>query len=335
MIRIHNGSAVPRYQVFALGDGAYVVQWMETSVQDLQSGAYREYQLRDFGHRITDSELDQLKTAGVIEDYDQAYVWIYALPEDKRFGDMRTLEQPPSRARSYYINTTLPADKLIDLKTRFEALELGEAFCACEHEGLIAVLGKDAVPFNTLKAAENAQRKLQQRAPDLFENAAVAFTENESEFGAGGSGDEEEQIDLDALIASQTDTSVTRGKYVVVACKDDRERYAIMQLFSTMEMAVIGVRTAQEALHLIEEEPVDLLVMDARFDDMHGWAMLGRVREIDRAARTRVIVLADEGADDQVMALTVARVDVYLRKPISMARLRQTVWSAFKEHAAE
>ncbi|MFN8561102.1 MAG: hypothetical protein U0703_05635 [Anaerolineae bacterium] len=57
MIKIHNGSAVPRYQVFVLGDGAFVVQWTETSVQDMLSGAYREYQFQDFGHRITDAEL--------------------------------------------------------------------------------------------------------------------------------------------------------------------------------------------------------------------------------------------------------------------------------------
>ena len=38
----------------------------------------------------------------------------FALPEEKRFGSLRTLEQSPnSRSRSYYINTTLAGDKLI------------------------------------------------------------------------------------------------------------------------------------------------------------------------------------------------------------------------------
>lgn len=332
MIKIHNGSAVPRYQVFVLGDGAFVVQWTETSVQDMLSGAYREYQFQDFGHRITDAELEQLKSAGVIEDFDQAYVWIYALPEDNRFGVMRTLQQSPTHLRSYYINTTLPAEKLGELQQCIDTLELGENYCACMHEGLVAVLGKDAMPFNSLKDAENAQRKLNTQAPALFENAAIAFTENEGEFSEESS-EEEESIDLDALIASQTDTSVTRGRHAVVACKDDAERRAIVELLASMEMTVFGVTSGTEALRLVEEEPVDLLVMDSRFDDMHGWAMLGKVREIDHADRTRVIVLADEGAHDQVFALTVARVDVYLHKPISMAHLRQSVWSTLKEQS--
>lgn len=335
MFKVHNGSAVPRYQVFVLGDGTYVVQWTETSVQDVLSGAYREYQLQDFGHRITDQELDQLKSAGVIEDFDQAYVWIYALPEDNRFGELRTLQQPPSRARSYYINTTLPAEKLGELQACIDQLDSGSNYCVCTHEGLVAVLDKDAMPFPSLKDAEAVQRKLQAQVPVMFDQAAVAFTENESEFGGSAAADEEESIDLDALIASQSDTSVTRGKYAIVACKDADERQAIMRLLDSMEMAVIGVQTGQEVLQLIEDEPVDLLVMDVRFDDMHGWAVLGRIRELDNADRTRVVVLADEGDNEQVFALTVAKVDVYLRKPIGLARLRQSVWSALKEQAAQ
>src|ERR1041385_2280658 len=99
MIKVHSGAPVPRYQVFVLGDGAYAVQWTETSVQDLLSGVYRDYSLRDFGHRIMDHELEQLKTSGVIEDYDQAYIWIYTLPEDNRFGALRTIQETANRVR--------------------------------------------------------------------------------------------------------------------------------------------------------------------------------------------------------------------------------------------
>ncbi|MFN8561099.1 MAG: hypothetical protein U0703_05620 [Anaerolineae bacterium] len=59
------------------------------------------------------------------------------------------------------------------------------------------------------------------------------------------------------------------------------------------------------------------------------------MREIDHADRTRVIVLEDEGAHDRVFALTVARVDVYPHKPISMAHLRQSAWSTLNEHSRD
>src|SRR5262249_7695194 len=161
-------------------------------------------------------------------------IWIYALPEDSRFGGLRTLQQSSNRVRAYYINTTLPADKLDELQSSLDSLDLSDQFFACEHEGLIAVLNGDTMPFNNLKEAENAQRKLQTQLPDLMENAALAFIENEMQF-TGGS-DDDEFIDLEALIASQTDSSVTRGKYAVVACRDDYERSTIMRLLRTMEM---------------------------------------------------------------------------------------------------
>ncbi len=67
---------------------------------------------------------------------------------------------------------------------------------------------------------------------------------------------------------------------------------------------------------------------------MHGWAMLGKIREMEHAQATRIIALAEPEGGDQVFALTVAKVDVYLRKPVSMARLRQSVWSTLKAHSA-
>jgi DNA-binding response OmpR family regulator len=137
------------------------------------------------------------------------------------------------------------------------------------------------------------------------------------------------------LIASQTDTSALRGKLGIIACKDEHERRAIMSVLNALDMAVTSVSTAQEALNLLEEEPVDLLVMDVRFEDMHGWAMIGKLREIDHTVGTRLIVLAEQEVDEQVFALTVAKVDAYLPKPLSLPLLRQHVWALLKENAMD
>ncbi|MFN8561101.1 MAG: hypothetical protein U0703_05630 [Anaerolineae bacterium] len=40
---------------------------------------------------------------------------------------MRTAQQPPTRPRSYYINTTLPAEKLDELQQCIDTCELGES----------------------------------------------------------------------------------------------------------------------------------------------------------------------------------------------------------------
>ncbi len=332
MIKVHNGSAVPRQQVFVLADGNVVVQWTDASVQDLLTGKYRDYKPGDFGHRVADDELERLKDGSVIEDFDQAYVWIYALPEQQRFGPQPTQQQTFQRSRAYYVNTTLPAARLGDVQRQLDAHHLTDEYCVCEHDSLVAVLGRDAVPFSSLRDAENAQRQLNQQLPLLLQDAVVAFTESAGDFAEQD--DEDELIDLDALIASQTDTTITAGKIAVVACKNDAERQVIVDLLEAMKLDVTGAPTAQAALNRLEEAPVDVLVMDLQFDDMHGWAMLGKIREMEHAQAMRIIALAEPEVGDQVFALTVAKVDVYLRKPVSIARLRQSVWSTLKAHAA-
>ncbi len=331
MIKAHNGSAVPRYQVFVLGDGSFVVQWTDTSVQDLLTGQYRDYKPIEFGHRMIDDELERLKDASVIEDFDHAYVWIYALPEEHRFATQRTQQSRFQRTRAYYINTTLPASHLGDVQALFDESGFADDYCACEHEILVAVVGRDTLPFNSLHDAESAQRKLNQQFPDLLQNAVVAFTESGSDLTE--SGDEEELIDLDALIASQTDTTITKDKSALVVCTDDAQRQAITDLFAAMKMDAVGVETGQQALNLLEETPFDVFVMDLQLGDMHGWAVLGKIREMGDAEQMRVIALAEPSVGDQVFALTVAKVDIYLRKPVSIARLRQGVWSTLKAHS--
>lgn len=330
-----NGAAIPRHRVLVLGDGSTVIHRTDDSAFDLRSGAIQPYRPVDFGHRVTDAELEQLKASGVIAHYDHASVWVEALPE------CESLDAPsaaPRATRTYYINSTLSAELAEKIQARIEARGCSD-LRVCEREGLVAVLRKDAGAFHSLPDAEKAQRRLQMECPDLFTDSAVAFTESGDEtsddVSAAMPSEQDEVIDLDLLVASQTDTSITQGRAAVVACDNPRERTAITELLTGMQMRVSAVSTAEEALRLLEEAPADVLVMDVRLPDMHGWAMLAKFREMEHAADTRVIALADTGASDQVFALTVAKVDVYLPKPISMARLRLSVWSELKERMAQ
>lgn len=137
------------------------------------------------------------------------------------------------------------------------------------------------------------------------------------------------------LISSQVDAKALKGKLGIVACRDESERQAIMGVLDALQMSVTSVSTAQETLNLIEDEPFDLLVMDVRLDDMHGWAMIGRLREIANMSGIKIIVLAEPELDEQIFALNVAKVDVYLLKPLSLPLLRQHVWVLLKGKDAD
>jgi CheY-like chemotaxis protein len=338
MTQTLSGTPVPRRTVFILADGSFVVQWDENRVQDLLSGNYRRYEDKDFGHVITEYELNQLQAAGRVEHYNDQYIWLHALPEQGRFPNDREYHTP-ARVRSYYLNTTLPEIHLAEIEASLRDPELDGDFLARVRGSLIAVLGKNGAPFRQLKDAERAQKLLMVRAPELFEHTAIAFVEtNENpytrttEAGLG-------TFDLNTVISSQSDTSVTSGKRVLVVTSNDEEQRAMQHVLGEMKMDVIAAGTAAQGLQLLEDHNPDLLVMDMKLPDMHGWELLAKIKEIGTYAEMPKIMVADHRStpDDQAFALTVGKVDVYLVKPVSMAQLRQNVWLTLKhrQDAAE
>jgi CheY-like chemotaxis protein len=72
--------------------------------------------------------------------------------------------------------------------------------------------------------------------------------------------------------------------------------------------------------------------MELQLPDMHGYELIAKVREIGSSTPIHVIVLAEAHATeaDQVFALTIAKVDSYLVKPIKLPQLRQNIWTALK-----
>ncbi len=333
MTRTFTGSPVPRHTVFILADGAFVVQWDEALVQELLTGQYRNFDDKHFGHHITDYELNQLKAAGRVEHFNRQYVWLYALPEQGRIAAEHEYTGP-ARVRSFYLNTTLPKNQLDEVKKQLQNLELYDDFLARVRGDLVAILGKNGAPFRQLKDAERAQKLLVNKLPALFEHTAIAFVEtNDRADNYNLQADHSaESLDLETLITSQKDVTVSDGKRAAVLMSNADEREAICDLLVEMQMDVMEAGTALEGLHLLEDFQPNLLVMGMQLPDMHGWELLAKIKEIGTFWDLPKIMIADHLAspDDQAFALTVGKVDVYLVKPISMAQLRQNIWLTLK-----
>ena len=333
MTKTFTGSPVPRHTVFILADGAFVVQWDESLVQELLTGHYRNFDDKRFGHHITDYELNQLKAAGRVEHYNRQYVWLYALPEQGRIAAEHEYAGP-SRVRSFYLNTTLPKNRLDEVDAQLETLNLSDDFLARVRGDLVAILGKNGAPFRQLKDAERAQKMLVNKMPALLQHTAIAFVEtNDRENNYNHQSEHSiESVDLEAVINSQKDVSVSKGKRAAVLMSTEEERHAIRDLLVDMQMDVMEAATALAGLHLLEDFQPDLLVMSMQLPDMHGWELLAKIKEIGTSWAVPKIMVADHLStpDDQAFALTVGKVDVYLVKPVSMAQLRQNIWLTLK-----
>lgn len=323
-----SGSAISRHQVFSLADGTFVVQWDDKRVQELLSGRYRDYDhRRDYGHAVTDYELKQLKAAGRVEYFNRNYVWLYALPESGRYGMTKVLGRG-ERVHAYYLSTSLPKSQLQNAQVALRALELADDFQARSRSSTVVILGRHGKPFASVEEAEAAQYALLTRAPELFEELTVAFIELDVRgIQRAFAPREEDHLNLDELIASQADTTATAGRRVMLALPQEDERAAFAGLFSDMKLHVAEATTDNDAIEQLEDAPPDLLVMDLMLPDMHGYQMVGKVKEIETLRDLPIMIITSEVN----LSMTVARVE-YLTRPVSIARMRHNVWKVLHEH---
>ncbi len=336
MTRNSGGFSVSRHLISVLGDGATVVQWGDARAQDILTGEYRTLGRFDQGRPITDGELEQLRRAGRVDRYNRAFVWLFTLPEQSRFPDLRTQERSQHRVRAFYLNTTLSEDQLDDVRMRLYTLGLSADYAVTGHSGLVAIMRPDGSPFPDIKAAENAQRELVLQAYDLFKEAAVAFVDTVSAYGE----DEPKMRTMDltnlgAIIASQTDVTLTLGKHAVLAVADDSMREPIFDLLAEMGIEARLADSASEALALLEDKQPELLIVDLHLLEMHAWELIAKAHEIAGLENLLTAVIAPPTTTENKQALgsTLAEVDAYLTSPFSMARFRLSIWLAFRHQA--
>lgn len=314
-----DGLVVERRRVFTLDDGTVVIQWDDHRIQELVTGLYRDFDhKRDFGHAITDYELAQLRMSDRIEYYNRQHVWLYPLPEAGRFGQRRVHGRQKA-ARAYYLKTDLSLDDLDNVQGLLADLRLGRNYTARVENQNIVLVGANGQPYSVLEEAVFARRVISDTVPGVFDNLAIAYVEKNVE--APMSNNETPQK------PDNHPDGNSAGKLVIMALSNDDERQAFADLLTDMHLQVRYTASAFEALELLEDYTAQLFIMDIQLPDMHGWTLLNKIKEIEQIRNLPVLVISDQSD----IGNTVAKVD-YLVRPVSIARLRQSVSSVVLEN---
>jgi len=170
-------TAIARNRLRVLFDGTFVVHWGDNDIQELESGRYRVFEDDDTGASVSDYELNQLKTAGLVERYDEENVWLCELPERSELSKLATWEM--RRVRSFYLNTTLPGLMLEEVETLLEELGLIEMFLPRLRDDFVVLWRAQGRAFNKIDDAEKARYLLTSKAPEAFINTVIAFIETD------------------------------------------------------------------------------------------------------------------------------------------------------------
>jgi two-component system OmpR family response regulator len=105
----------------------------------------------------------------------------------------------------------------------------------------------------------------------------------------------------------------------VLALDDDPDiRKVLVQYLSEQDLRITAVASGREMLHVIENEPVDLLMIDLRLAGEDGLTLARRVRD---SSSIPILILSGKADEaDRVMGLELAA-DDYVTKPFSMREL--------------
>jgi DNA-binding response OmpR family regulator len=105
----------------------------------------------------------------------------------------------------------------------------------------------------------------------------------------------------------------------VLALDDDPDiRKVLVQYLSEQDLRITAVASGREMLQIIENEPVDLLMIDLRLSGEDGLTLARRVRE---SSAIPILILSGKAEEaDLVMGLELAA-DDYVTKPFSLREL--------------
>ena len=124
---------------------------------------------------------------------------------------------------------------------------------------------------------------------------------------------------------NQVNVSVTEGKTVVLAVRDEKERQAVTELLRDMKMEVHHAQSGWDAIHILEDNTCDFLVMDIKLSDMHAWKMLGTLKESVNLDKLPTIVIMDM---DEQAKVPLGNVTTVVR-PVALSRLRKLIDDMF------
>lgn len=124
---------------------------------------------------------------------------------------------------------------------------------------------------------------------------------------------------------SDKTTSIIQGKNVILALRHDDEERAISTMLDAMGLNVHRATGGRDVVISLEDDHYDLLVMDIQLPDMHGWTMLGTLKERLNLTELPIVVIMDEA-----FVVPIASVTAVVR-PVAMARLRYVIWNLLKD----
>lgn len=318
-------TTIARSRMFTLEDGTWVVQRGIDRVQELLSGKERSFSSMDITFEITDPELDILQSRGIVEQYDDFFVWLTSDLADT--VDSAT----PGLINYYYVQTDLGPDQVGFVQSKLETIGLSDRYAAAERFERVVIMRLSEEPFIRLSHAEDAQILLAPVMQETTLTVEVVYFKATNIPPAWA-----------AVLPPSDDFSPLirrlepKAKAKTVVCIDHAEttHHLVRQICGELGAEIASAYNGQDGITLIQDADPALIMMDLTLPDIHGYEVVAFVRTNPELAHIPIIVVTALASEtDWVFARTVANVEDYVVKPLHTKDIRRRIWRVLNRYS--
>ena len=112
----------------------------------------------------------------------------------------------------------------------------------------------------------------------------------------------------------------------ILVCDDERHMVRLIEhSLKRTGNRILTAYSGREALRIMENEPVDLLILDVMLPGQDGFEILGEARRILGPATPKIVMLTARGLSTTREQASAEGVAGFLTKPFSPIELQRTV----------
>jgi two-component system response regulator VicR len=113
----------------------------------------------------------------------------------------------------------------------------------------------------------------------------------------------------------------------IVYIEDDLEMITLVSvILNPKGFNVKGAHGGREGLEIIKKENPDLVLLDLMMPDMDGWEVYHQIKADETTSQIPVIIITAKSQPiDQILGLSIAKVDDYISKPFHPAQLVESI----------
>lgn len=123
-------------------------------------------------------------------------------------------------------------------------------------------------------------------------------------------------------------------EYPVLVVDDERENLRVFQLAFKRDFTIVPAESGEEALRILHERPIAIVLSDHRMPQMTGVQFLARAREVDPKT-VRMLVTAYGDAETLGGAVNDGSIYRYVPKPWQPEEMRLALRRAIEVYALD